>query len=271
MPLTPLQKDVLAVLAANRSEESHFAGGVLLHRRDDSPRFSRDFDIFHDVAAAVARASEQDVASLRAAGFPVETISRSGQWERETTFRRAVVRGSGTVVEIDWAADSAFRFFPIERDAQLGWRLHLFDAATNKALTLAARTETRDYVDIVEVARMYPLAAICWAACGKDPGFTPLSLLKMMRRFARIDPAELDKIQARALDPTALKASWVAIADDADARMTTLADERPDVPIGVAFVDSEGTPGWIGDAPALRIHPPSVRGCWPVVRGLDLA
>jgi hypothetical protein len=45
------------------------------------------------------------------------------------------------------------RFFPIERDAQLGWRLHLFDAATNTALTLAARTETRGYVDIVEINR----------------------------------------------------------------------------------------------------------------------
>jgi hypothetical protein len=271
MPLTPLQKDILAVLAANRSEESHFAGGVLLHASDDSSRFSRDFDIFHDVAAAVARASEQDVASLRAAGFSVDTISRAGEWDRETTFRRAIVRGvAGVVVEIDWAADFAFRFFPIERDAQLGWRLHLFDAATNKALTLAARIETRDYVDILELARTYPLAAICWAACGKDPGFTPLSLLKMMQRFARIDPAELDKIRARELDPIALKATWVAIGDEAEARMTALADERPDIPIGVAFVDSAGRPGWIGDNAELRIHAPSVRGCWPVVRGLDL-
>jgi hypothetical protein len=70
------------------------------------------------VAAEVVRASERDVASLRAAGFDVDTISRAGEWERETTFRRAVVRGAGgAVVEIDWAADSAFRFFPIERDA----------------------------------------------------------------------------------------------------------------------------------------------------------
>lgn len=269
MPLSAFQKDVLAVLAANRSEESHFAGGVLLHASDDSPRFSRDFDIFHDVALEVVRASARDVASLRGAGFTVETISRHGEWERDTAFRRAIVRGAaGGLVEIDWAADSAFRFFPIERDAHLGWRLHLFDAATNKALTLAARTETRDYVDIVELAGRFPLAAICWAACGKDPGFTPLSLLKMMRRFARIDPAELDKIQARALDPTALKARWLAISDEAESQMTAVADERPEVPIGVAFVDDSGTPGWLGD-PALRMHAPSVRGCWPRVRGLN--
>ena len=143
MPLTAFQKDVLAVLAANRSEESHFAGGILLQAPDDSPRFSRDFDIFHDVATEVVRASERDVASLRAAGFTVDTISRHGEWERDASFRKAHVRGIGSdeVLEIDWAADSAFRFFPIERDTQLGWRLHMFDAATNKALTLAARTE----------------------------------------------------------------------------------------------------------------------------------
>jgi hypothetical protein len=114
MPLTALQKDVLAALARNRSEESHFAGGVVLNADDDSPRFSHD------------------------------------------------------------------------------------------------------YVDIVELRRTYPLAAICWAACGKDPGFTPISLLKMMRRFARIDPRELDKIKARALDPVALKTTWTEMSDQAE-------------------------------------------------------
>jgi hypothetical protein len=52
--------------------------------------------------------------------------------------------------------------------------------------------------------------------------------------------------------------------------MTTVADRHPDLPIGVAFVDEEGRPGWIGDSPALRIHPPSIRGCWPSVHGIDV-
>jgi hypothetical protein len=217
------------------------------------------------------RASERDAASLRAAGFTVDTVSRHGEWERDTTFRKSLVRGTGSdeVLEIDWAADSSFRFFPIERDAQLGWRLHMFDAATNKAITLAARTETRDYVDIVELARRFPLSAICWAACGKDPRFTPLSLLGMMRRFARINPVELDKIRARALDPVGLKAEWVAKSDAAETQMTALADTRPDLPIGVAFVNGSGVPRWIGDDPTLRVHPPSIRGCWPTVHGIE--
>lgn len=269
MPLTPLQKEILAVLAGNRSEESHFAGGMVLNAAEDSARFSHDFDIFHELAEEVSRASHRDVESLRQAGFDVETPSRYGEWEKESTFRKAKVRRDRETVEIDWAADSAFRFFPIERDALLGWRLHRFDVATNKALALAARTETRDYVDIVELRRTYPLAAVCWAACGKDPGFTPLSLLKMMKRFARIDPAKLEEIQARALDPVALKMAWIEMSDEAEAKMICVADDQPGLPIGVAFVDAAGQPGWIGDDASLRVHAPSVRGCWPVVHGLE--
>jgi len=269
MPLTTFQKEVLAVLAANRSEESHFAGGLVLNAPEDSARFSHDFDIFHELAEEVARASNRDVASLRAAGFTVETPSRYGEWEKDATFRKARVGRGGQIVEVDWAADSAFRFFPIERDPLLGWRLHLFDVATNKALPLSARTETRDYVDIVELHKTFPLAAICWAACGKDPGFTPLSLLKMMRRFARVDPAKLEEIQARALDPKLLKVAWIEMSDEAEAKMIKLADEKSDMPIGIAFVDATGKPGWIGDHPNLRPHAASVRGCWPVVHGIE--
>ena len=269
MPLTSLQKDVLVILAANRTEESHFAGGVVLNAADDSVRFSHDFDIFHELAEEVARASNRDVANLRSAGFHVETPSRYGEWEKDSTFRKAKINRGAENVEIDWAADSAFRFFPIERDPLLNWRLHLFDVATNKALALSARTQTRDYIDIVELHQRYPLSAICWAACGKDPGFNPLSLLTRMRRFAKVSPTELDKIKARALDPQVLKMAWIEMSDEAETKMTRVADEQPDLAIGVAFVDATGKPGWIGDNPSLRVHAPSVRGCWPVVHGID--
>ncbi|HEU5068825.1 MAG TPA: nucleotidyl transferase AbiEii/AbiGii toxin family protein [Verrucomicrobiae bacterium] len=269
MPLTTFQKEILAVLAANRSEESHFAGGIVLNAADDSPRFSHDFDIFHEIAEEVARSSDRDVAALRAAGFQVTIASPRGEWEQDAAFRKARVSRGNDLVEIDWAADSAFRFFPIERDPVLGWRLHLFDVATNKALALSARTETRDYVDIVELNKSFPLAAICWAACGKDPGFTPLSLLEMMKRFARINPTDLDKIKARALDPVKLKMAWIEMSDAAEADMIRVADEQPDLPIGVAFVDVSGRPGWIGNDPKLRVHAPSVRGCWPTMHGVE--
>jgi len=263
MPLTSFQREVVAVLADNRSEGSHFAGGLVLNAADDSPRFSHDFDIFHDAEAEVAKASDQDVASLQAARFTVTALI--GNWEQPCGFRKARASNGTDAVDIDWAADSAFRFFPIERDTVMGWRLHLFDMATNKALALAARSVTRDYIDIVELHKTYPLPAIIWAACGKDEGFSPRFMLDMMRRFARIHPGKLEKIKARDIDPMALKIAWTEMSIYADDEITKLADTQPDMPIGVAFVDKDGKPGWIGQDPTLTIHRPSIRGCWPTV------
>ena len=47
---------------------------------------------------------------------------------------------------MDWIRDSAWRFMPLVRDS---------------------------------------LAGLCWAPAGKDPGFTPLSLLKLLKRRGR--------------------------------------------------------------------------------------
>jgi len=288
MPLTPFQKEVLGGLVGNRSEASHFAGGLVLNAPEDSARYSSDFDVFHEAVEDLVAASEKDVAALEAAGFHVEKIEHSEEWAKPSSFRKARVRRDGSHVELDRAHDSAFRFFPIVPDDLLGWRLHLFDMATNKALALSARMETRDYVDMVELSRRFPLEAIVWAACGKDPGFNPLSLLKMMIRFSRIDPMELDKpgssdssrrgaepaekngfrdkIKARKLDPHALKEEWIAASDQAREEMTLLADEQPDMPIGVAFMDENGKPDWVRKNHSLQIHNPSMRGCWPTMR-----
>jgi hypothetical protein len=253
----------MTLLAEYRSEGSHVAGGLVLNAADDSLRFSHDFDFFHDAVADLVIASERDVRVLREASYDVDCIQRDQAWSKPASFRKARVSRGADSVEIDWAHDSAFRFFPIVSDPVLGWRLHHFDVATNKALALSGRTETRDYVDIVECARRYSLEAILWAACGKDPGFNPLSLYKMVIRFAKIDPANLEEIQARKLDPFALKEEWVPATDRAREEMTLLANEQPDLPIGVAFVDDRGEPGWIRRNPALRVHRPSLRGCWP--------
>ena len=61
MPLTIIQKEILSLIAGNRSPESHFAGGLVLHAADDSARFSQDFDIFQDVSEEVVRASDCDM------------------------------------------------------------------------------------------------------------------------------------------------------------------------------------------------------------------
>jgi hypothetical protein len=103
------------------------------------------------------------------------------------------------------------------------------------------------------------------SACGKDEGFSPRFLLGMMRRFAKINPAKVSKIQAREIDQKTLKLAWIEMSDFTEQEISRLADSQPDMPIGVAFVNKSGKPGWIGQDPTLLIHRPSIRGCLPVV------
>ena len=55
MPLKTFQSEVLAFIRANRSPESHLAGGIVLNHAPDSPQYSKDLDIFHEDAEALAR------------------------------------------------------------------------------------------------------------------------------------------------------------------------------------------------------------------------
>ncbi|OGU02199.1 MAG: hypothetical protein A2W29_00260 [Gemmatimonadetes bacterium RBG_16_66_8] len=80
---------------------------------------------------------------------------------------------------------------PLVRDTLGGLLLHPVDLAANKVLALAGRDESRDFVDILFVhERVLPLGALCWAAVGKDPGFTPLSLLELLKRRGRYRPED---------------------------------------------------------------------------------
>jgi len=86
-----------------------------------------------------------------------------------------------------------------------------------------------------------------------------------MKRFAKIDPATLQDIQARQLDPIAMKMKWLDIADRAEATFERIANDQPDLPIGCAFVDEEFEPHWIEDREGLSTHFASLRGCWPQI------
>jgi|GEM_PF-3523328 hypothetical protein len=136
MPLGDFEREVLRALAANRNPDSFIAGATVLHQRDESPRRSEDVDVFHDLPEALLLAYEADVGALRAGGFEVEPVGRV-----QAEFRRAIVRRNGLQTKIEWVQDAAFRFFPVEPDLELGWRLHFWDAATNKVLAMLTYVE----------------------------------------------------------------------------------------------------------------------------------
>lgn len=266
MPLTELQRSVLALLARTRSPDSYLAGGAALHFSPNSVRYSDDLDFFHDSAERVATAFAEDEALLRNAGYEVDVeLSQPG-------FIRAVVGRDDAFTRIDWAHDSAWRFMPPVREAEGGYLLHEVDLAVNKTLVLSGRDEPRDYVDILFIhERILRLAALCWAAVGKDPGLTPLSLLELLKRRGRVRPEEIARLHlAEPVDLVASKQVWLSALDEAEGFVRSRpADEvgclyyspdrerfvvpQPDVDLGSqGIVPHYGSPGGVLPQPSER-------------------
>lgn len=187
VPLSRLQSTILQLLAAHRDPESYIAGSAYLARQ--GARYSGDIDIFHDREERVARAAEEDVAALRAAGLEVD-------WQRrEPLFYQALVKESGESTKLEWVVDSDFRFYPAQRDPDFGYVLHPVDLATNKIMAAAGRREPRDIVDLVDIhERILPLGAVAWAAVGRSLGFTPEGLINEVRRLARYTAADFERV-----------------------------------------------------------------------------
>ena len=206
MPLTAFQEELGRLLAATRTEDSYLAGGAAILAAPDSSRFSRDLDYFHDSAERVATAFAADHDLLIGAGCTVDTdISQPG-------YIRAVVRRGDDATKIEWAQDSTWRFMPVMRSEIFGYQLHPVDLATNKVLALAVRDEPRDLVDTLYLHEtVLPLGALVWAASGKDPGYSPRSLLEMLKRRGRVrddDLARLDLVPG--VDVAGIKSAWTA-------------------------------------------------------------
>ncbi len=183
-----------------------------MHFAPNSTRYSDDLDFFHDSEARVASAFASDRGTLQRAGYAVDVeLSLPG-------FVRAVVRRGEQATRVDWAHDSAWRFMPLVRDELGGLLLHPVDLAINKVLALAGRDEPRDFVDMLFVhRRVLPLAALNWAAVGKDPGFTPLSLLELLKRRGRYRPEDFTRLRLEEpFDLAQAKETWLAALAEAE-------------------------------------------------------
>jgi hypothetical protein len=231
VPLTEFQRSLLAELSKGRRDDSYLAGGAALHFAPNSARFSNDLDFFHDSVERVASAFKQDSERLVAAGYAVHVeLSQPG-------FVRATVTRGANSTRVDWAHDSAWRFMPLERDPLGGLLLHPVDLAINKVLALAGRDEPRDFVDILFIhAQVLQLGAVCWAAAGKDPGFTPLSLLELLKRRGRYRPEEFARLDlAEPFDLVGAKQAWLAALAEAE----TFIRSRPPDEMGCLYWSAE--------------------------------
>jgi predicted nucleotidyltransferase component of viral defense system len=212
VPVTPFQDRVCRLLASNRAPDSYLAGGTALHAAPNSRRFSNDVDYFHDSIARVAEAFAADRALLESHGYTVTVeVQQPGHI-------RARVAAGHDETRLEWAHDSSWRFLPVLRDEVVGFVLHPIDLALNKVLALAGRDEPRDLLDVIDAHdRILPLGALVWAAAGKDPGFSPTSLLELLKRRGTHRPEDFARLRlTQPVDLVALKQAWRAALDEAE-------------------------------------------------------
>ena len=269
MAITPFQTGILRRLAVRRREkgESYVAGGVALNLLLDTPRRSRDIDLFHDTGEALAATWVSDRETLKSAGYEVAV-------RREAiSFVDARVSKGGESTAMQWTRDSAYRFFPLMEDPLMGLTLHPFDLATNKVLAMAGRVEVRDWIDVLNcAARLQPFGYLIWAACGKDPGYNPRSLLAVASRL-HYSHAEVNTLDFEGQHPDAgvLGRQWHEALETADAICRLL----PVKQVGTCVLSESrelyrGTPQALADSIAkgtIRFHSGRIGGSWPSVVG----
>jgi hypothetical protein len=270
MALTALQRDVCRLLAESRiaSGESYVAGGVALNVLLGTGRVSRDIDLFHDTDEALEKSWLRDRALLGAGGFRVAVLR-----ERPTLVEAEVARGDERV-RMEWARDSAFRFFPLIAHDTLGLTLHPFDLATNKVLALVGRLEARDWVDVIASDdRLQPLGYLAWAACGKDPAFGPAGILEGAARSGRYSAAEVAQLDFAGPLPDAaeLGRSWHRMIENAGRVIASLPPDE----VGTCVLDASGSlyRGSAMELPAalaagrILFHEGRIRGALPRIVG----
>lgn len=269
MALTDLQRRVCRILARNRMDagESYVAGGVALNEALKALRVSRDIDIFHDTEEALVRSVAEDRAILEREGLGVH-VTRELR-----SYVEARVESPSDAVMVQWTRDSAFRFFPLVEHPDLGLTLHPLDLATNKTLALVGRLEVRDWIDLLGACeRIQPLGYLAWAACGKDPGFSPTSILEHAARSGRYSRAEVESLDFAGGVPDAgvLASQWHAALQEG----RTLVRALPPDEVGKCVLSRDGElfregPESLGDAltrGGLLFHAGRIRGAWPEVR-----
>jgi len=258
MPLTEFQRELMQLLRDHRNPNSYVAGGVAIHRSVGSPRRSEDIDFFHDTEEAVAHSAKEDISVLEHNGYKIEFLID------QPSFLRVVAHKRTGSLKLEWVRDTAFRFFPVIEDPELGYRLHDVDLIVNKCIALANREEVRDVIDLIHLQETtLSVVSACWAACGKDPGFTPELLLDCMRRHSTIRPERLSAEDlVKPISASELKREWLSILDQTEDAISKF----PAADLGCLYLTRAGqvvpTPE-LAQIQTYTRHFGTVGGSWP--------
>jgi hypothetical protein len=272
MALTEYQIVVLKLLAERRKNdgESYIAGGTALNLLLQTPRMSKDIDIFHDTGDALIKAWESDKKILKTNGYKVEII------REYPSFIEAEIHKTEKSVLIQWCRDSAFRFFPLIEHPILGLTLHPFDLATNKILAMSGRLEPRDWIDSIECSRaVQQLGFLIWAAAGKDPGLNPNMLLEDASRL-HYSQTEINMLDFEGEIPSVATLSRLWKEEISEGKK--IIEELPEEMLGRCVLFNNGTLyNWSSldeikeDLSQKRIvfHEGKIGGAWPEIKTLS--
>ena len=127
----------------------------------------------------------------------------------------------------------------------------------------------RDWVDVIECNdRLQALGYLAWAACGKDPGFSPAAILDHAARshYSATEVASLS-FEGATPDAAQLSTRWHAMLDAASGVIARLpVDEIGKVVLdrgGKLFTGgSDALAAALNDA-AISFHAGSIRGALP--------
>jgi hypothetical protein len=244
----------LHILAAGRSLDSYIAGGIAMNR--EGPRFSGDIDIFQDSEERLEAAAEADAKALIEAGLAFS-------WKRVQIGKRdAEIEGLGDKTRLEWVHDTAYRFFPAQRDELFGYVLHPVDLATNKASAAAERRVPRDIVDLVIIHEtMLPLGAVVCAALGRFPGQSPEGMLDDIRRHSRFSTDEFEAVSMnRPIDITDLLRRIHTMIESAEQFINCIPSEA----VGIVFLkNGKAVQPNLDALETYQRHTGSVGGVWP--------
>ena len=262
MPLDDLQTAILRLLSQNRTPESVFAGGSVLHRHGH--RLSDDQDIFHVGDIDLHGVAASDVRLLEENGF---TCRRTKVFEGFAEYEVGTAEQGFSRVQ--WVQAGEWNFFASVPDPEYGWRLHYADLGVNKVLAAAGRKEVRDFVDLALVQdSIMPLWHALWAAPGKDEEWSPRSLVERIRAHAGFRQADVQHILSLDdIDIGAVLRKVRLALDDAVSVFDHLSRET----VGKLFVGADGEvvldPAMLA-APGVRAIEPQRGGAW--VSGPDI-
>jgi hypothetical protein len=254
VPISRLQTDILRLIAAKRDPESFVAGGVPINR--SGPRYAADPDILHDREDRVAAAALAAAKVLSDAGFEVIWLR-----QQPATYS-ATIRLGPDETRLEWIAASDDRFFPVVKDDEFGFVLHVVDRAVNTVMAAASRREPRDIVDLLTLhERVLPIGALVWAAVEIAPGYTPEGLIAELRRKARYAAAELRQPAADPpIDPGDVMRRLRTALDEAEQFVASMPSDTAGLPFLRAGRPVPPDPAFLDDC---TTHAPQRRGHWP--------